>query len=167
VVALRFEKLSVRVLRAEEVSLPTEYAVPAAVLIARISCVKETILVIVDTCVDTMLLTPAILEPRTLRPVDAPVATPRAVEAVVEMPGMAAVAKAIPVIVETWVDTILLRPMKEPLRVEREVLVLLVSVRTLPATVLALYAVPRAVEAVVETPGIARVSNAIPLMVDT
>ena len=60
-----------------------------------------------------------------------------------------------------------LRPPKAPLRVDSEVLVLLVSVRVFPATVLALKAVPNAVDALVETPGIAAVRRAIPVIVET
>ena len=82
-----------------------------------------------------------------------PLATAIAVEAVVEIPGMAAVRKAIPVIVDTWVDTTVLRPKKSPLSVDNEVLVPL--------------ATARAVDAVVEIPGMDAVAKATPEIVDT
>ncbi len=101
--------------------------------------VKSATALIVDTCVETMLLRPTTLEPRTLMPVDAPVAMPRAVEAVVLMPGMPALIKTSDAIVDTWVETILLRDMKADVKEETE---LLFSV-----------AMPRAVDAVVDMPG--------------
>ncbi len=100
-----------------------------------------------------MLLRPITLEPRTLRPVDAPVAMPRAVEAVVEMPGMPALIKTSDAIVDTWVETILLNEMNADVKEETE---LLFSV-----------AMPRAVEAVVETPGMLTVRSATAVIVDT
>ena len=83
----------------------------------------------------------------------APPAIPRAVEAVVEMPGMPAVSSAIPVMVDPWVETTLLRATT-----------LLVSPDIF---VLAPPAIPRAVEDVVEMPGMSAVRSAIPVMVDT
>ncbi len=85
--------------------------------------------------------------------VEAPNAVPRAVEAVVETPGIEAVRRATALIVDTWVLTTLLSDVKEVVK--------------LPAEVEAADAVPRAVEAVVETPGIEAVRRATAVMVDT
>ncbi len=164
---LRPVKSPVSVLSAVEVALPTEYAVPAAVLIARISCVNETRLPIVETWVEMTVLRPTTLEPRTLRAVDAPVAMPRAVDAVVETPGMPAVRRATALIVETWVLTTLLKPIKEAVMVLSPVEFVVARTIALPPTVDALYATPRAVEAVVLMPGIEAVRSATALIVDT
>ncbi len=85
--------------------------------------------------------------------VEAPYAVPRAVEAVVETPGIEAVRRATDVIVDTWVLTTLLSDVKEVVR--------------LPAEVEAAEAVPRAVEAVVLTPGMLAVRSATDVMVET
>ncbi len=93
--------------------------------------------------------------------------TARAVEAAVEMPGMPTVRSATALIVDTWVETTLLSAVNAVVRVLTELLVLFATVRVVPATVDALYAVPRAVEAVVEMPGMPTVRSATPVIVDT
>ena len=85
--------------------------------------------------------------------VEAPYAIPSAVDAVVEIPGMPALIRTSEAIVDTCVETTLLRPMKAPVRVLRDELVVV--------------AIPRAVDAVVEIPGMPAVVNANPLIVDT
>ena len=98
----------------------------AVVEIPGMPAVKTSTPLIVDTCVDTILLTSLNANVRVLRPVelvvatlyardpivDAPYAVPSAVEAAVEIPGMPALIRTSEAIVETWVDTTLLRPMK-------------------------------------------------------
>ncbi len=66
--------------------------------------------VIVDCCVETTLLRPTKLPVKLLKPVELTVARPKAVDAVVEIPGMDAVSSVSPVMLLTDVETTLLTP---------------------------------------------------------
>ena len=60
---------------------------------------------IVDCCVDTMLLRPKKLPVKLLNPVEFKVARPKAVDAVVEIPGIDVVSSVSAVILLTLVET--------------------------------------------------------------
>ncbi len=142
-----------RVLSAELVAMPTLDPVPAAVLIALIFNVRITVWAIVETCDDTTLLRPMKLPVKVLRLVLFTVASPKAVDAVVEIPGIVAVSSVSPVMLLTDVETTLLKPVKLPVRVLRDVLVWVATLEPTPAAVemLLILSVKITVCAIVET----------------
>ncbi len=100
-----------------------------------------------------MLLSPRKLPVRLLNPVEFKVASPKAVDAVVEIPGIVAVSSVNPVMLLTDVETTLLKPVKLPVRVLRDVLVALATLDAVPAAVemLLMFSVRITVCAIVDT----------------
>ena len=102
--------MAAKVLSAVEVAVPTLDPVPAAVEISLIFSVSITIFAIVDTCVETAVLSPTNDAVNVLRPVEFVAASAAVVEIRVLIPGSDAVARKRLVMLLVFVETTLLTP---------------------------------------------------------